>query len=245
MPAVSTIIAGAGLAASIGGGISQMSAQKKAAKAAQANANRNNALQQDQFTQVKQMYAPYVSGGQKSFDLYNNSTGANGQQAAQEAIKMFHEVSPDYADALKVGTQNVLQTSANSGGLLSGARLKGVMEYGGDTFNKFLSQWRNALLGSANVGIGAVNSTANAGQNFVTGVTNNNNNATSARMSSYGAQADAITGMAQNMTDIGGWWAGKRFPSFQSSQRVSSYGGKSVGTVPITPGRTLEGLYTG
>lgn len=217
MPAISTIIAGVGVAASVGSGISQMSAQRKAAKAAQANATRNNAIQSDQFSQVKQMYSPYIAGGEKSFNMFNNSTGVNGEQAAKEALNTFYNVSPDYAEALKVGTNNVLQTSANSGSLLSGARLKGVMDFGGSTFNRYLQQWRENLLGGARIGIGGADRVAQAGQTFADRTSDNNNMATSARISSYAGQADALTGMAQNVTDIGGWWAGKRFPDFGSS----------------------------
>ena len=169
--------------AAIAGGAMASSASKKAAKTQAASADRASQIQQENFEQTREDLMPYKQAGDTSLkqlmgqmtpDGYFNQT-YDGQDTYSD---------PSYQFRLQQG-QNAIQSSAAAqGGLLSGATLKALQNYGQESasqeysnaYNRFNADQTNRYNRLSNlVGIGqnAAAQVGNAGAQTAQAVANN------------------------------------------------------------------------
>lgn len=209
------------VAAPIVGGLFSSDAQSSAAQqAAQTSAgatDRSIALQEKMFNQLRADQMPWLEAGKNA--LAQLTAGTSGQDAAY--MKPFsmadYQADPGYAFRLSEGMKGLERSAAARGGLLSGATLKGIQNYGQglasqeyqNAFNRYQTNQGNQfnrLAGIAGVGQTAAGNIGQAGQNYA-GTAGNLNmmNAANmgnaqlaagqARASSYGGIGTALGGM--------------------------------------------------
>jgi hypothetical protein len=131
------------------------------------------------------------------------------EQLQQDAFARFRS-NPGYQFGMTEG-QRALESGASAqGGLFSGKTGKALMRYGRDySDQQGYTPYMNRLASLANMGQTANSQNQQAGQSYASGFSNNLANAANARASGLAGQANAQSGMAQNIAGIGGWLAGQ------------------------------------
>lgn len=169
--------------AAIAGGAMASSASKKAAKTQAASADRASQIQQENFEQTREDLMPYKQAGDTSLKQLMGQMGANGYFNQTYAGQDIYS-DPSYQFRLQQG-QNAIQSSAAAqGGLLSGATLKALQNYGQESasqeysnaYNRFNADQTNRYNRLSNlVGIGqnAAAQVGNAGAQTAQAVANN------------------------------------------------------------------------
>ena len=169
--------------AAIAGGAMASSASKKAAKTQAASADRASQIQQENFEQTREDLMPYKQAGDTSLkqlmgqmtpDGYFNQT-YDGQDTYSD---------PSYQFRLQQGQDAIQSSAAAQGGLLNGATLKALQNYGQESasqeysnaYNRFNADQTNRYNRLSNlVGIGqnAAAQVGNAGAQTAQAVANN------------------------------------------------------------------------
>lgn len=155
----------------------------KAAKTQAASADRASEIQQENFEQTRKDLAPYKQAGDTSLKQLMGQMGTNGYfNQTYDGQDIYSD--PSYQFRLQQG-QNAIQSSAAShGGLLSGATLKALQNYGqesasqeyGNAYNRFNADQTNRYNRLSNlVGVGgnAAAQVGNAGAQTAQAVANN------------------------------------------------------------------------
>lgn len=192
MPIGAAIGAAAG---SIGGAIIGGNAQKKAAQTASdtslAVARENNALAKDIYGQNKATLTPSITRGNAAGERINALLGLSTPQQQASALAAF-KTSPGYDWRVKEGEKAINSGYAARGIVQSGAAQKSLLNYGQ---NAASAEWGNYMAQLANqqgVGLSGASALAGVSQNYVNGVSANNNSAGSAA-----ANAALVAGNAQ------------------------------------------------
>lgn len=115
--------------------------------------------------------------------------------------------SPDYQFALQQGTQNLDRSAASRGRLNSGGYGQDLVAYGQGLASQQLNNYTNRLAALAGVGQTASNSLSALGQNYAGQYGNNLNNAAAATASSYAANANANSQMANGIGQAVNYYA--------------------------------------
>lgn len=169
--------------AAIAGGAMASSASKKAAKTQAASADRASQIQQENFEQTREDLAPYKQAGDTSLKQLMGQMAPDGYFNQTYTGQDIYS-DPSYQFRLQQG-QNAIQSSAAAqGGLLSGATLKALQNYGqesasqeyGNAYNRFNADQTNRYNRLSNlVGIGqnAAAQVGNAGAQTAQAVANN------------------------------------------------------------------------
>lgn len=155
----------------------------KAAKTQAASADRASEIQQANFEQTRKDLTPYKQAGDTSLEQLMGQMGTNGY-FNQNFTGQDTYSDPSYQFRLQQG-QNAIQSSAAAqGGLLSGATLKALQNYGqesasqeyGNAYNRFNADQTNRYNRLSNlVGVGqnAAAQVGNAGAQTAQAVANN------------------------------------------------------------------------
>lgn len=193
---------------------SQSSATQAAANTSAAATGQSLALQEKMFNQMRADQMPWLEAGKNA--LAQLTAGTSGPNAAY--MKPFsmadYQADPGYAFRLSEGMKGLERSAAARGGLLSGATLKGIQNYGQslasqeyqNAFNRYQTNQGNQfnrLAGIAGVGQTAAGNIGQAGQNYAGSASNlNMMNAANmgnaqlaagqARASSYGGIGTAL-----------------------------------------------------
>lgn len=204
---VAAAIIGGG--AAIAGGAMASSASKKAAKTQAASADRASQIQQENFEQTRKDLMPYKQAGDTSLSQLMGQMGANGYFNQTYTGQDVYS-DPSYQFRLQQG-QNAIQSSAAAqGGLLSGATLKALQNYGqesasqeyGNAYNRFNADQTNRYNRLSNlVGIGqnAAAQVGNAGAQTAQAVANNTMQGANALAAGQVGSANAWSGAANNL----------------------------------------------
>ena len=169
--------------AAIAGGAMASSASKKAAKTQAASADRASQIQQENFEQTRKDLMPYKQAGDTSLNQLMGQMAPDGYFNQTYTGQDIYS-DPSYQFRLQQG-QNAIQSSAAAqGGLLTGATLKALQNYGQESasqeysnaYNRFNADQTNRYNRLSNlVGIGqnAAAQVGNAGAQTAQAVANN------------------------------------------------------------------------
>lgn len=124
--------------------------------------NKGIAEQQRQFDTTRADFAPYLAAGTGALDGLGDLVGINGDPEQQAALDALKE-SPFYQSLFRNGEEAVLQNAAATGGIRGGDTVRGLADFGADTFMQTIQQQLSSLGGLANMGLGATGSVANFG----------------------------------------------------------------------------------
>ncbi len=206
-----SFIAAAAIAAggSIVSGIMGANAASDAARAQLRGVKDSNAVQERMFNKQVELQEPFRQSGMSAqnrlMDLLGLSdrTGAAdyGMDAKSFGMDQFR-ADPGYGFRLQEGLKALDRSAAARGGLLSGAQLRGVTEFGQNmgsqeyqnAFNRFYTERANrmnplqSLMGAGQT---SANTLTNAAGQFGTAMGNNAIAAGNARASGYVGQANA------------------------------------------------------
>jgi hypothetical protein len=151
-------IAAAMVGGSVLSGVVQSKAQKSAASAQSASAQAGIDEQRRQFDAVRELLAPFVTGGTSAFGQQMALSGAGGDDAQRAAIQAI-EQGPEFAALTRQGENAILQQASATGGL-RGGNVQGA-----------LAQFRPQILsGLIEQQYGRLGGLASAGQNAAAGV---------------------------------------------------------------------------
>lgn len=190
-------------------GAMSASASKKAAKTQAASADRASDIQQANFEQTRDDLAPYKQAGDASLSQLTGQMGPNGYfNQTYNGQDIYSD--PSYQFRLQQG-QNAIQSSAAAqGGLLSGATLKALQNYGqesasqeyGNAYNRFNADQTNRYNRLSNlVGVGqnAAAQVGNAGAQTSQAIANNTMQGANALAAGQVGSANAWAGAANNL----------------------------------------------
>jgi len=199
-------VAGAVVGSALIGG----SAAKSAASTQSAAADRAAELQNEQFQQTRQDYAPYREAGYNA--LANLQRTAGNVPGAFKFGAGDYQADPGYAFRLSEGQKALDRQAAARGGLISGGALKAAQRYGqemgsqefGNAYNRALTgyntdvarenQLYNRQAALSGIGQTATNLVGQAGQNYATNVGNLMTSGAAANAAGQVGMANALTG---------------------------------------------------
>lgn len=169
--------------AAIAGGAMASSASNKAAKTQAASADKASQIQQANFEQTRKDLMPYSDAGKTSLNQLMGQMGSNGYFNQNFTGQDIYS-DPSYQFRLQQGQDAIQSSAAAQGGLLSGATLKALQNYGQESasqeysnaYNRFNADQTNRYNRLSNlVGIGqnAAAQVGNAGAQTAQAVANN------------------------------------------------------------------------
>ena len=178
---VAAAIIGGG--AAIAGGAMASSASKKAARTQAASADRASQIQQENFEQTRKDLMPYKQAGDTSLSQLMGQMTPDGYFNQTYTGQDIYS-DPSYQFRLQQGQDAIQSSAAAKGGLLTGATLKALQNYGQESasqeysnaYNRFNADQTNRYNRLSNlVGIGqnAAAQVGNAGAQTAQAVANN------------------------------------------------------------------------
>lgn len=180
------MVAAAMVGAAAVGAAGSAYASKKSSKAAQtqaASADRASQIQQENFEQTREDLMPYKKAGDTSLNQLMGQMGPNGYFNQTYSGQDVYS-DPSYQFRLQQGQDAIQSSAAAKGGLLTGATLKALQNYGQESasqeysnaYNRFNADQTNRYNRLSNlVGIGqnAAAQVGNAGAQTAQAVANN------------------------------------------------------------------------
>lgn len=169
--------------AAIAGGAMASSASNKAAKTQAASADKASQIQQANFEQTREDLTPYKQAGDTSLKQLMGQMGSNGYfNQTYDGQDVYSD--PSYQFRLQQGQDAIQSSAAAQGGLLSGATLKALQNYGqesasqeyGNAYNRFNADQTNRynrLSTLVGVGGNAAAQVGNAGAQTSQAIANN------------------------------------------------------------------------
>ena len=178
---VAAAIIGGG--AALAGGAMASSASKKAARTQAASADRASQIQQENFEQTRKDLMPYKQAGDTSLSQLMGQMTPDGYFNQTYTGQDIYS-DPSYQFRLQQGQDAIQSSAAAKGGLLTGATLKALQNYGQESasqeysnaYNRFNADQTNRYNRLSNlVGIGqnAAAQVGNAGAQTAQAVANN------------------------------------------------------------------------
>ena len=222
------------------------SAAKGAAKTQAAAADRAAELQNEQFQQTRQDYAPYREAGYNALAELQRTAG--NVPGAFKFGAGDYQADPGYAFRLSEGQKALDRQAAARGGLISGGALKAAQRYGqemgsqeyGNAYNRALTSYNtdvarenqlyNRQAGLAGIGQTATNLVGQAGQNYATNVGNLMTGAGAAQAAGQVGMANAITG------GLGTYLNYSQNNALLNALRTPQIPYSAATTVPMQPG---------
>ena len=167
----------------ITGSNKQAKAAQKAANQQAAAADKASQIQKDMFDQVRGDLNPYRTAGSAALAQLMSGMGPNGQFMKTYSGQDIYD-DPSYQFRVNQGNNAIQSSAAAQGGLLSGATLKALQNYGQESasqeyqnaYNRFNADQTNQYNRLSNlVGIGqnAAAQTGNAGTQTAQAIANN------------------------------------------------------------------------
>jgi len=182
----------AGVVVGAGSALLQNRAANKATAAANRASNQANALQGQIYDQARNDLAPYQQAGA------NALTGLNALASGDYSGFMN---SPDYLWQVQEATKAGDRSAARNGSLYSGGYQADLAERIGGLATQNLGNYRNSLMGLANMGASSSSALAGVGQNYAGAYGQNLNNAAYAQGSNALSQGN---NWSQALTGLGG-----------------------------------------
>ena len=148
---------------SVGSGVVQSNAQKRAAATQSASAQQGIEEQRRQFDAVQKLLAPFVTGGTTAFGQQMNLAGAAGPDAQRAALQAI-EQGPEFAALTRQGENAILQQASATGGLRGGNIQASLAQFRPQILSGLIEQQYGRLGGLAQMGQNAATNQATFGQ---------------------------------------------------------------------------------
>lgn len=205
---VAAAMVGAAVVGAAGSAYSGKQASK-AAKTQAASADAASQIQWDMYDQTRQDLDPYKQAGSNSLGQLMDQMGANGYFNQTYTGQDIYD-DPSYQFRLQQGQDAIQSGAAAKGGLLSGATLKALQDYGQDyasqeyenAYNRFNADQTNRYNRLSNiVGMGqnAAAQVGNAGLQTGQAVANNTMAGANAQAAGQVASANNWANTANNL----------------------------------------------
>lgn len=205
---VAAAVIGAGVVGAAGSAYASKQAGK-AAKTQAASADRASEIQQENFEQTRKDLMPYKQAGDTSLKQLMGQMGLNGYFNQTYTGQDIYD-DPSYQFRLQQGQDSIQSSAAAQGGLLSGATLKALQNYGqesasqeyGNAYNRFNADQTNRYNRLSNlVGVGqnAAAQVGNAGAQTSQAIANNTMQGANALAAGQVGSANAWAGAANNL----------------------------------------------
>ena len=140
----------------------QSSAARKGAAAQTASAQAGIEEQRRQFDAVRELLAPFVTGGTTAFGQQMALTGAAGADAQRAALQAI-EQGPEFAALAQQGESAILQSAAATGGLRGGNVQGALAQFRPQILSGLIEQQYSRLGGLASAGQNAAAGVGTAG----------------------------------------------------------------------------------
>ena len=140
----------------------QSSAARKGAAAQTASAQQGIDEQRRQFEAVRELLAPFVTGGTTAFGQQMALTGAAGADAQRAALLAIQE-GPEFAALTQQGENAILQSAAATGGLRGGNVQGALAQFRPQILSGLIEQQYSRLGGLASAGQNAAAGVGTAG----------------------------------------------------------------------------------
>ena len=207
-------------AAAVASAASSAYGSKQAAKAAKtqaASADAATQVQWDMYDQTRQDLDPYKQAGATSLSQMMDQMGANGYFNQTYTGQDIYS-DPSYQFRLQQGQDAIQSSAASKGGLLSGATLKALQDFGqqsasqeyGNAYNRFNADQTNRYNRLSNIigmGQNAAAQVGNAGMQTGQAVANNTMAAANSIAAGQVASANQWTNTADNMGSMAAAYA--------------------------------------
>ncbi len=217
--------------AGIIGGNSQKKASQKASDAQIAAYNRGIDLQQKQYDTTRADYMPYTQAGTSAIGRIGDFQGLNGEAAKDSAFVTLKD-DPRYASLFTDGKEALLQNSSATGGLRGGNTEGALAQLSPDVLSRVYDMVLSGLGGTAQLGLGATGSVANAGLA-------NANAATS--LTGQIGQAKAANYLTKGGINAGNWAnIGGALDQAASAFLPIGFGGITAASTAKTQGASLD-----
>lgn len=140
----------------------QSSAARRGAAAQTASAQAGIEEQRRQFEAVRELLAPFVTGGTTAFGQQMALTGAAGADAQRAALQAI-EQGPEFAALAQQGETAILQNAAATGGLRGGTVQGALAQFRPQILSGLIEQQYSRLGGLASAGQNAAAGVGTAG----------------------------------------------------------------------------------
>jgi hypothetical protein len=140
----------------------QSSAARRGAAAQTASAQAGIEEQRRQFDAVRELLAPFVTGGTTAFGQQMALTGAAGADAQRAALQAI-EQGPEFAALAQQGETAILQNAAATGGLRGGNVQGALAQFRPQILSGLIEQQYSRLGGLASAGQNAAAGVGTAG----------------------------------------------------------------------------------
>lgn len=201
------MVAAAVIGSAVVGAAASSMASSKQASAAQNAAN----MAQGQYEQTRADEAPWRQAGVQALGQLNTLTAPGGELNRNFSMADF-QADPGYQFRMQQGLQALQGSAAARGGLLSGAALKGIEQYGqglasqeyGNAFNRFQEQGSNRfnrLASLAGLGQSATQFTGAQGAQAAGQAGNYLTQGANAQAAGYVGAANALNSGVSNWMD--------------------------------------------
>ena len=195
--------------AAIAGGAMASSASNKAAKTQAASADKASQIQQANFEQTRKDLMPYSDAGKTSLNQLMGQMGSNGYFNQNFTGQDIYS-DPSYQFRLQQGQDAIQSSAAAQGGLLSGATLKALQNYGQESasqeysnaynrFNADQTNRYNRLSNLVGVGQNAAAQVGNAGAQTSQAIANNTMQGANALAAGQVGSANAWSNTANDL----------------------------------------------
>jgi hypothetical protein len=164
--------------------LSFVGGQKQANTVKDARADAINEMRQARDT-ARTDLSPWRTTGQNALLNVGNLSGANGADAAQQAMGGF-QTSPGYQFQLQEGLNSIDAGAAARGMLASGQTQKAEMQYAQGLASQDFGNYYNRLLGISTQGLQAAGTQANASMNAGNNIAETQTSAGTALANIYG-----------------------------------------------------------
>lgn len=198
-----------GAAGAVAGGAMAARGAKKAAQTQAASADRASAIQQANFEQTRKDLMPYKQAGDTSLNQLMGQMTPDGYFNQTYTGQDIYS-DPSYQFRLQQGQDAIQSSAAAKGGLLTGATLKALQNYGQESasqeysnaYNRFNADQTNRYNRLSNlVGIGqnAAAQVGNAGAQTAQAIANNTMAGANSIAAGQVGSANAWSGAANNL----------------------------------------------
>jgi hypothetical protein len=140
----------------------QSSAARRGAAAQTASAQAGIEEQRRQFDAVRELLAPFVTGGTSAFGQQMALTGAAGADAQRAALQSIQQ-GPEFAALAQQGENAILQSAAATGGLRGGNVQGALAQFRPQILSGLIEQQYSRLGGLASAGQNAAAGVGTAG----------------------------------------------------------------------------------
>ena len=196
-------------AGAVAGGAMAARGAKKAAQTQAKSADKASQIQLDMYNQTRQDLDPYKQAGATSLSQMMGQMGSDGYFNQTYTGQDIYS-DPSYQFRLQQGQDAIQSSAAAQGGLLSGATLKALQNYGQESasqeysnaYNRFNADQTNRYNRLSNlVGIGqnAAAQVGNAGAQTAQAVANNTMAGANSIAAGQVGSANAWSGAANNL----------------------------------------------